>query len=70
MKTEKKEKEYFIATMYKGDGIYTDYKITKTDTDIYFVRNKNGVNGWHCGSLSLNDYRIEKIRPCPKDWED
>ena len=66
MEKNKKEKEYYLAEMYIGNGIYSDLKITMDNDNVYFVRNENGVNAWHCGSLPKSDYRILKI----KQWID
>ena len=63
MKKKKVEKEYYIATMYKGNGIFVDLKVAMSEKDIFFVRNKDGVGAWHCGSLPKTDYRIIEIKP-------
>jgi hypothetical protein len=63
MENKKTEKTYYLAKMYYGNGISNYFKITKSDKDIFFVRNIDGVNAWHCGSLPINDYRILEIIP-------
>lgn len=68
MSTEKRniksERKYYLAKMYLRNGIYSNLKITMDSENIYFVRNENGVNAWHCGSLPKSDYRILEI----KEW--
>ena len=63
MEDQKPEKKYYSAKMYKGNGISYELKVTKTETDIFFIRNADGVNAWHCGSLPINDYRILELKP-------
>lgn len=66
-----REFEYCIATMKKGKNLEysVDYPVRKYEDAIFFMRNKDGVNGWHCGSLPLNDYRIEKLTIIDEDDE-
>lgn len=59
----KTEKQFYLAKMYLGNGISYDLKISMCENHIYFVRNENGVNAWHCGSLPKTDYRILEIKP-------
>jgi len=57
-----KEKIYF-ANMDYGFGNKNSWlKITKDKNNIYFKRDENGVNAWHCRSLPLNDRRILEIK--------
>ncbi|QMU65617.1 MAG: hypothetical protein GKR88_15910 [Flavobacteriaceae bacterium] len=63
MSKETKPK-YYWAKMYKDKEINYELKVTMDDTYIYFVRNKDGVCAWHCGSLLKTDYRILGIREC------
>ncbi len=58
------KKKYYLAKMYKGIRISCQLKVTMDNKYIYFVRNKDGVNAWHCGSLPKNDYRILEITEC------
>jgi hypothetical protein len=49
----KKDKvtKYYLAKMDKGNCISYYLKVILDDKFIYFVRDKNGVNAWHCGSI-------------------
>jgi len=64
MENQTSETKYYLAKMYKGDGISYYLKVKMDENYIYFVRDKNGVNPWHCGSLKKTDYRILEIIPC------
>ena len=44
-----------------GSKIIKTLEITMDEDDIYFVRNKDGVAAWHCGSLPKTDPRIVEI---------
>jgi len=41
--------------------VISTYEITMDEHDIYFVRDKDGVAAWHCGSLPKTDHRILEI---------
>lgn len=58
------ETKYYLAKMDKGNGISYYLKVIMDDYSVYFIRDKNGVNPWHCGSLPKTDYRILEIIPC------
>lgn len=58
-----KNKRY-LAKMSKGNGISYYLEVIMDEKNIYFLRDENGVNAWHCGSLPKTDYRILEIIPC------
>lgn len=67
MKNKKPEEKIYFVKIRDDYGIgVSDFaiqtlKITMDESDIYFVRNKDGVNAWHCGSLPKTDHRILEI---------
>lgn len=58
------EQKYYLAKMKFFHGGVSYLKVIMDEKNIYFVRNKDGVNAWHCGSLPKTDYRILEIIPC------
>ena len=56
--------KYYLAKMSFGNGFSSFLKVIMDENNIYFVRDENGVNAWHCGSLPKTDYRILEIKPC------
>lgn len=58
----------FLAKMDYGNGnhswleIHKEFITHKNEEWIFFIRNKDGVHAWHCGSLPINDYRILEIK--------
>ena len=67
MTTKNPEEKIYLAKIRDdygqgiNDFVIKTLEITMDERDIYFVRNKDGVNAWHCGSLSKTDYRIVEI---------
>ncbi len=43
--------------------------VRKYKNNISFIRDKDGVNAWHCGSLPIDDYRIVKLEIIDEDDE-
>lgn len=64
MKNKKLEERIYLAKMKDCDGCIMNLRVTMDEFDIYFIRDENGVNAWHCGSLPKTDYRILEIKPC------
>lgn len=64
MISEKPEEKIYLAKMSDYDGYVMNLEVTMDEHDIYFLRNKYGVNAWHCGSLPKTDHRILEIKPC------
>ena len=67
MTTKNPEEKIYLAKIRDdygqgiNDFVIKNLKITMDERDIYFVRDENGVNAWHCGSLPKTDHRILKI---------
>lgn len=73
MKNKKPEEKIYLATLRDdyGRGIndwaIKTLEVTMDEKDIYFVRDENGVNAWHCGSLPKTDHRILEITKKPNE---
>jgi len=73
MSNKQLEEKIYLAKMRDDYGIgINDYaiktlKVTIDEHDIYFVRDENGVNAWHCGSLPKTDHRILEITEKPNE---
>jgi hypothetical protein len=58
----------YLAKMDFGNQNYSWLKVkkvfipSKNQEFIFFIRDKNGVNAWHCGSLPISDSRIIDIK--------
>lgn len=65
MITKKPEEKIYLAKMKTYEGYAMTLEVTIGENDIYFVRNENGVNAWHCGSLPKTDHRILEITEKP-----
>ena len=58
----------FLAKMDYGNcnhswlEVNKEFITHKNEEWIFFIRNKDGVHAWHCGSLPINDYRILEIK--------
>lgn len=67
MTTKKTEEKIYLAKLRDdygqgiNDFVIKTLEITMDEKDIYFVRDENGVNAWHCGSLPKTDHRILEI---------
>jgi len=70
IKNKKQKEKIYLAKLrddYGGginDFVIKTLEVTMGENDIYFVRDENGVNAWHCGSLPKTDHRILEIKPC------
>ena len=66
-KIKKMSKKKYLALMNFGNNnhswleIYIRYIPHKNENWVFFIRNKDGVNAFHTGSLPIYDYRILKI---------
>ena len=63
MSNKQLEEKIYLAKRREeyGSKIIKTLEITMDEDDIYFVRNKDGVAAWHCGSLPKTDPRIVEI---------
>jgi len=63
MSNKQLEEKIYLAKIRDdyGSKIIKTLEITMDEDDIYFVRNKDGVAAWHCGSLPKTDPRIVEI---------
>lgn len=61
------EEKIYLAKMRNRQGYILTLEVTMDEYDIYFVRDENGVNAWHCGSLPKTDYRIVEIIEKPNE---
>ena len=64
IKNKKPEEKRYYAKMDFGNGNSAFLEVSIDDQYIYFIRDENGVNAWHCGSLLKTDYKILEIKPC------
>ena len=69
MSNKQLEEKIYLAKIRDdyGSKIIKTLEITMDEDDIYFVRNKDGVAAWHCGSLPKTDHRILEITEKPNE---